>query len=273
MSALPRESVAPTVVPTVVPTPAIKAAARNFNFHYGDFHALKNINLPVYDKKVTAMIGPSGCGKSTFLRSFNRMHDLYPGNRYQGEIRFFPDDVNILAPTVDPIEVRMRVSMVFQKPNPFPKSIYENVAYGLRVRGIRDRELLDEKVEQALRSAALWDEVKDRLNSLAYNLSGGQQQRMCIARALATDPEILLFDEPTSALDPIATGSIEELVHELKNRVTILIVTHNMQQAARVSDYTAYMYLGEMIEFDETNTIFLKPKNKRTEDYITGRFG
>ena len=174
---------------------------------------------------------------------------------------------------MDPIEVRMRVSMVFQKPNPFPKSIYENVAYGLRVRGIRDRELLDEKVEQALRSAALWEEVKDRLNSLAYNLSGGQQQRMCIARALATDPEILLFDEPTSALDPIATGSIEELVHELKNRVTILIVTHNMQQAARVSDYTAYMYLGEMIEFDETNTIFLKPKNKRTEDYITGRFG
>ena len=273
MSALPREPILPIAAPTIVSTPAIKAAARNFSFHYGEFLALKNINLPVYDKKVTAMIGPSGCGKSTFLRSFNRMHDLYPGNRYQGEIRFFPDDVNILAPTVDPIEVRMRVSMVFQKPNPFPKSIYENVAYGLRVRGVRDRELLDEKVEQALRSAALWDEVKDRLNSLAYNLSGGQQQRMCIARALATDPEILLFDEPTSALDPIATGAIEELVHELKSRVTILIVTHNMQQAARVSDYTAYMYLGELIEFDETNNIFLKPKNKRTEDYITGRFG
>ncbi len=256
-----------------VPTPAVKAEAKAFNFYYGAFHALKNINLPVYEKKVTAMIGPSGCGKSTFLRSFNRMHDLYPGNRYQGEIRMYPDNVNILEPNIDPIEVRMRVSMVFQKPNPFPKSIYENVAYGLRVRGVKDRQALDEKVETALRGAALWNEVKDRLNDLAFNLSGGQQQRMCIARALATDPEILLFDEPTSALDPIATGSIEELVHELKKQVTILIVTHNMQQAARVSDYTAYMYLGELIEFDITNNIFLKPKNKQTEDYITGRFG
>ncbi len=256
-----------------VPTPAVKAEAKAFNFYYGAFHALKNINLPVYEKKVTAMIGPSGCGKSTFLRSFNRMHDLYPGNRYQGEIRMYPDNVNILEPNIDPIEVRMRVSMVFQKPNPFPKSIYENVAYGLRVRGVKDRQALDEKVEAALRGAALWNEVKDRLNDLAFNLSGGQQQRMCIARALATDPEILLFDEPTSALDPIATGSIEELVHELKKQVTILIVTHNMQQAARVSDYTAYMYLGELIEFDITNNIFLKPKNKQTEDYITGRFG
>jgi phosphate transport system ATP-binding protein len=255
------------------PMPAVKAEAKAFNFYYGAFHALKNINLPVYEKKVTAMIGPSGCGKSTFLRSFNRMHDLYPGNRYQGEIRMYPDNVNILAPDIDPIEVRMRVSMVFQKPNPFPKSIYENVAYGLRVRGVSDRNTLDEKVEAALRGAALWNEVKDRLKDLAFNLSGGQQQRMCIARALATDPEILLFDEPTSALDPIATGSIEELVHELKKQVTILIVTHNMQQAARVSDYTAYMYLGELIEFDITNNIFLKPKNKQTEDYITGRFG
>ncbi|MBL8512909.1 MAG: phosphate ABC transporter ATP-binding protein [Betaproteobacteria bacterium] len=255
------------------PMPAVKAEAKAFNFYYGAFHALKNINLPVYEKKVTAMIGPSGCGKSTFLRSFNRMHDLYPGNRYEGEIRMYPDNVNILAPNIDPIEVRMRVSMVFQKPNPFPKSIYENVAYGLRVRGVRDRNTLDEKVETALRGAALWNEVKDRLNDLAFNLSGGQQQRMCIARALATEPEILLFDEPTSALDPIATGSIEELVHELKKQVTILIVTHNMQQAARVSDYTAYMYLGELIEFDITNNIFLKPKNKQTEDYITGRFG
>jgi phosphate transport system ATP-binding protein len=256
-----------------LPQPAIKAEAKDFNFYYGAFHALKAINLPVYEKKVTAMIGPSGCGKSTFLRSFNRMHDLYPGNRYQGEIRMYPDNVNILDAHIDPIEVRMRVSMVFQKPNPFPKSIYENVAYGLRVRGVSKRETLDEKVEKALRGAALWDEVKDRLNDLAFNLSGGQQQRMCIARALATEPEILLFDEPTSALDPIATGSIEELVHELKQQVTILIVTHNMQQAARVSDYTAYMYLGELIEFDVTNNIFLKPKNKQTEDYITGRFG
>ncbi len=269
MSAVLQE---PSVLTPAAPL-AKKAEAKGFNFYYGAFHALKDINLPVYEKKVTAMIGPSGCGKSTFLRSFNRMHDLYPGNRYQGQIRMYPDDVNILAPGIDPIEVRMRVSMVFQKPNPFPKSIYENVAYGLRVRGVRDRHTLDEKVEAALRGAALWNEVKDRLNDLAFNLSGGQQQRMCIARALATDPEILLFDEPTSALDPIATGSIEELVHELKKQVTILIVTHNMQQAARVSDYTAYMYLGELIEFDITNNIFLKPKNKQTEDYITGRFG
>jgi len=201
------------------------------------------------------------------------MHDLYPGNRYEGEIRLQPDNTNLLNQQVDPIEVRMRISMVFQKPNPFPKSIYENVAYGLRVRGVRSVAVLDEKVEQALRGAALWDEVKDRLNDLAFNLSGGQQQRLCIARALATEPEILLFDEPTSALDPIATASIEELIADLKHKVTILIVTHNMQQAARVSDFTAYMYLGEMIEFDATDTIFIKPKNKPTEDYITGRFG
>ncbi len=251
----------------------LKAESKNFNFFYGAFQALKNINMPIYDRKVTALIGPSGCGKSTFLRSFNRMHDLYPGNRYEGEIMMYPDNVNILAPTIDPIEVRMRISMVFQKPNPFPKSIYENVAYGLRVRGVSKKSILDEKVEEALRGAALWNEVKDRLDQLAFNLSGGQQQRMCIARALATDPEILLFDEPTSALDPIATGAIEELVHDLKERVTILIVTHNMQQAARVSDFTAYMYLGEMIEFGVTDTIFVKPKQKATEDYITGRFG
>ena len=250
-----------------------KAHARGLHFHYGSFHALKGIDMPVYERKVTALIGPSGCGKSTYLRCFNRMHDLYPGNRYTGEINLFPDNTNLLSPQVDPIEVRMRISMVFQKPNPFPKSIYENVAYGLRVRGVRGVKLLDEKVEQALRGAALWDEVKDRLNDLAFNLSGGQQQRLCIARALATEPEILLFDEPTSALDPIATASIEELIADLKDKVTILIVTHNMQQAARVSDFTAYMYLGEMIEFDATDTIFLKPKNKATEDYITGRFG
>ncbi|KAF7598430.1 MAG: phosphate ABC transporter ATP-binding protein [Candidatus Dactylopiibacterium carminicum] len=252
---------------------SIKAEVKNFNFHYGAFHALKNINMPIHERKVTALIGPSGCGKSTLLRSFNRMHDLYPGNRYEGEILLQPDNTNLLDPQVDPIEVRMRISMVFQKPNPFPKSIYENVAYGLRIRGENSRAVLDEKVESALRGAALWDEVKDRLNSLGANLSGGQQQRLCIARALATDPEIILFDEPTSALDPIATASIEELVTELKNKVTILIVTHNMQQAARVSDFTAYMYLGEMVEFGVTDQMFIKPQKKQTEDYITGRFG
>jgi phosphate transport system ATP-binding protein len=253
---------------------AIKAAAGSLSFFYGGtVNALKNINVPIHEKRVTALIGPSGCGKSTFLRCFNRMHDLYPGNRYEGEIRLFPDNTNLLAAEVDPIEVRMRIGMVFQKPNPFPKTIYENVAYGLRVRGERARRAIDDKVEQALKSAALWDEVKDRLQSLAFNLSGGQQQRLCIARCLATDPELLLFDEPTSALDPIATGSIEELIHKLKDRVTILIVTHNMQQAARVSDYTAYMYLGELVEFGRTDDIFVKPKDKRTEDYITGRMG
>ena len=251
----------------------LKGEAKGLNFYYGAFKALKNLDMPVYEKKVTALIGPSGCGKSTFLRSFNRMHDLYPGNRYEGEIRMYPDNVNILAADVDPIEVRMRISMVFQKPNPFPKTIYENVAYGMRVRNVNRKAIVDQKVEEALRGAALWGEVKDRLQDLAFNLSGGQQQRLCIARALATDPEILLFDEPTSALDPIATGSIEELIHKLKDRVTILIVTHNMQQAARVSDYTAYMYIGELVEFGRTDDIFVKPKDKRTEDYITGRMG
>ena len=250
-----------------------KAEVKNLNFYYSDFQALKNLNMVVHEKKVTALIGPSGCGKSTFLRCFNRMHDLYPGNRYEGAIEFHPDNTNLLGRDVDPIEVRMRISMVFQKPNPFPKSIFENVAYGLRVRGESGKRVLEEKVEQALRRAALWAEVKDRLHELAFNLSGGQQQRLCIARALATDPELLLFDEPTSALDPIATGSIEELISELKDKVTILIVTHNMQQAARVSDFTAYMYLGELIEFDITDNIFIKPKMKQTEDYITGRFG
>jgi phosphate transport system ATP-binding protein len=257
----------------VVSEPRPKAEVRNLSFYYGDFNALKNISMPVHEKRVTALIGPSGCGKSTFLRSFNRMHDLYAGNRYEGEIRIFPDDVNVLASAVDPIEVRMRISMVFQKPNPFPKSIYENVAYGLRVRGENRRVALNDKVEEALKNAALWDEVKDRLGEPAFNLSGGQQQRLCIARALATDPEILLFDEPTSALDPIATASIEELIHDLKTKLTIVIVTHNMQQAARVSDFTAYMYLGELIEYGVTDEIFIKPGKKQTEDYITGRFG
>lgn len=250
-----------------------KAEAKDFSFYYGNFKAIKNVTLPVYENKVTALIGPSGCGKSTLLRSFNRMHDLYPGNTYEGNILLHPDNTNIFDKNVDPIEVRMRIGMVFQKPNPFPKSIYDNVAYGLRLRGERSKALIDDRVESALRGAALWEEVKDRLNDQAFALSGGQQQRLCIARCLATDPEILLFDEPTSALDPIATAHIEELVAELKKSLTILIVTHNMQQAARVSDFTAYMYIGELVEFGVTDEIFLKPKKQETEDYITGRFG
>ncbi|MDF3009500.1 MAG: phosphate transporter ATP-binding protein PhoT family [Burkholderiales bacterium] len=252
---------------------ATKAEARSLSFYYGDFQALKGISMPVHERQVTALIGPSGCGKSTFLRCFNRMHDLYPGNRYDGQIILQPDNTDLLARSIDPIDVRMRIGMVFQKPNPFPKTVFENVAYGLRVRGERSRRAVEEKVEQALHDAALWDEVKERLHQPAYNLSGGQQQRLCIARALATDPELLLFDEPTSALDPIATASIEELMHDLKKRVTILIVTHNMQQAARVSDFTAYMYLGELVEFGVTDELFIKPQKKQTEDYITGRFG
>lgn len=251
----------------------LKSEVKNLNFYYGNVHALKKINMPIEKNKVTALIGPSGCGKTTFLRCFNRMHDLYPHNRYEGEIILYPENLNIISSEVDPIEVRMRISMVFQKPNPFPKSIYENVAYGLRVRGIRKKSLIDEKVEKSLKGAALWDEVKNRLHGSAFDLSGGQQQRLCIARALATDPEILLFDEPTSALDPIATAKIEDLVTELKKSVTILIVTHNMQQAARISDWTGFMMLGELIEFDKTDKIFTAPSEKLTEDYITGRFG
>lgn len=251
----------------------LKAEAKNLNFYYGDIHALKNISLQIARREVTALIGPSGCGKTTFLRCFNRMHDLYPNNRYEGEVILYPDGINIVAPEIDPIEIRMQISMVFQKPNPFPKSIYENIAYGLRVRGINKRQILDERVEKSLRGAALWDEVKDRLHKPAFDLSGGQQQRLCIARALATEPRMLLFDEPTSALDPIATSKIEELIIELKNEVTILIVTHNMQQAARVSDYTAFMYLGELIEFGRTDKIFTNPSERLTEEYITGRFG
>jgi len=252
----------------------LKASVDYLNFYYGGkVHALKDIHLPVVDKQVTALIGPSGCGKTTLLRCFNRMHDLYPGNRYQGEITLKPDGINLLSQKVDPIEVRMRISMVFQRPNPFPKSVYENVAYGLRVRGESKRAVIDEKVEKALRNAALWDEVKDRLNDLAYNLSGGQQQRLCIARALATEPEMVLFDEPTSALDPIATASIEELISQLRETVAILIVTHSIQQAARVSDYTAFMYLGELVEFNKTEVIFNNPSNKKTADYVNGRFG
>ncbi len=258
----------------ITPTTALKAESRDLNFFYASGnHALKSVSMPLYENKITALIGPSGCGKSTFLRCFNRMHDLYPGNKYQGQIVMHPDNTNILEKSVDPIEVRMRISMVFQKPNPFPKSIYENVAYGLRVRGENNKRMLDDKVEEALKGAALWNEAKDRLQDLAFNLSGGQQQRLCIARALATEPEIMLFDEPTSSLDPIATANIEELMSELKEKLTILVVTHNMQQAARVSDYTAYMYLGELMEYDDTNTIFTRPSRKETEDYITGKFG
>lgn len=249
-----------------------KVEASNLSFYYGDNKVLKGVSLPIVEHKVTALIGPSGCGKTTLLRCFNRMHDLYPGNRYEGQI-ILDSAVNLLSNKIDPIEVRMRVGMVFQRPNPFPKSIYENVAYGLRVQGEKRRRVLDEKVEQSLRAAALWDEVKDRLTEVANALSGGQQQRLCIARALATDPELILFDEPTSALDPIATASIEELMSSLKEKVTILVVTHSMQQAARISDYTAFMYLGELMEFGPTQQVFHEPKQQRTRDYISGRFG
>ena len=251
----------------------VKARAEGLDFFYGDVKALKNLNMDIREKQVTALIGPSGCGKTTFLRCFNRMHDLTPGTRYEGRIMLLPEEINLVARNVDPIEVRMRIGMVFQKPNPFPKSIFENVAYGLRIRGVRSQIRIQEEVEKALRGAALWDEVKDRLSSSALSLSGGQQQRLCIARALATSPEMLLFDEPTSALDPIATARIEELIASLREQVTVLIVTHNMQQAARVSDYTAFMYLGDLIEFDETSRIFTNPGQKATEDYITGRYG
>lgn len=251
----------------------VKARVKNLSFSYGTVQALKNINLTIAEKRVTALIGPSGCGKSTYLRCFNRMHDLYPSSRYEGEILLYPDEINLIDPSLDPLEIRMRIGMVFQKPNPFPKSIFENVVYGLRLRGETKYSQLQEKAERSLRAAALWEEVKDRLQNPAFQLSGGQQQRLCIARALATNPEILLFDEPTSALDPIATARIEELIGELRNQVTMIIVTHNMQQAARVSDYTAFLYLGELVEFDETKRLFTNPKEKRTEDYITGRFG
>ena len=255
------------------PGATLKADVRNLGFHYGRFQALKDVSLPIARNQITALIGPSGCGKSTLLRCFNRMHDLYPNNRYEGSIVLLPDEMNIVGPAVDPLEVRMRISMVFQKPNPFPTSIYENVAYGLRVRGVRSRATLDAKVEQALVGSALWNEVKDRLGTNAYGLSGGQQQRLCIARALATDPEMLLFDEPTSALDPASTSRIEDLMAELRSRVTIVVVTHNMQQAARLSDYTALMYLGKLVEFDRTDLMFTRPAEKMTEDYITGKFG
>jgi len=250
-----------------------RASVDGLNFYYGANHALKGISLPIADRKVTALIGPSGCGKSTFLRCFNRMHDLQAGNRYEGTITLHPENINLVDRALDPIEVRMRIGMVFQKANPFPTSVVENVTYGLRLRGMQNRSQLAEAAEQALRGAALWDEVKDRLNQSAMALSGGQMQRLCIARALATHPEIILFDEPTSALDPIATAKIEELISTLREQVTVLIVTHNMQQAARISDYTAFMYLGELVEYGEAAQIFTNPVKKATEDYITGRYG
>ena len=252
---------------------ALKADVRAVNFHYGSKHALQDVSLPIPERSVTALIGPSGCGKSTLLRCFNRLHDLYPGNRYGGEIILYPSQVNILGANIDPMEMRLRTGMAFQKPNPFPKSIFENVAYGLRLRLIQERVQLEERVEKALRSAALWDEVKDRMHQSALKLSGGQQQRLCVARALATDPELLLLDEPTSALDPIATSKIEEMIFELKPQVTILIVTHNMEQAARVADFAAFMYLGKLIEHGSTAQIFQNPKNELTEKYLTGGFG
>lgn len=251
-----------------------KAEVKNLNFSYAEGKlVLKSINLPVYENKITALIGPSGCGKTTLLRCFNRMHDLYGNVKYEGGIELYPDKINILSSDLDPIEVRMKIGMVFQKPNPFPKSIYENIAYGLRIRGVKKKSYIDDKVEESLKNAGLWKEVSDRLNSSASSLSGGQQQRLCIARALATEPDILLLDEPTSALDPISTAHIEELIGSLKKSVTILMVTHNLHQAARTADYTAFMYLGELIEFGQSSQIFTNPKEQRTENYITGRFG
>lgn len=244
---------------------------RNLRLYYGEGLALKNISMKIPARRVTAFIGPSGCGKSTLLRCFNRMNDLVENCRIEGEILL--DGRNIYDPSVDVAELRRRVGMVFQKPNPFPKSIYENVAYGLRLQGVKDRATLDNAVERSLKGAALWDEVKGRLHQNAFGLSGGQQQRLVIARAIAIEPEVILLDEPASALDPISTAKIEELIYELKDRYTIVIVTHNMQQAARVSDYTAYMYLGELIEFGDTLSIFTNPSQKATEDYITGRYG
>jgi phosphate transport system ATP-binding protein len=251
-----------------------KALVESLSFGYvPNKNVINKINLPIYENKVTALIGPSGCGKTTLLRCFNRMHDLYGDVHYDGKIRLLPDNVDILSKDIDPIEVRMKIGMVFQKPNPFPKSIYENIAYGLRVRGIKKKSFIDEKIEDSLKKAGLWAEVSDRLHSSAGALSGGQQQRLCIARALATEPDILLLDEPTSALDPISTAHIEELVTELKKSVTILMVTHNLHQAARTADHTAFMYLGDLVEFGESSQIFTNPKEQRTENYITGRFG
>lgn len=248
-----------------------KIEARNVDFYYGNFQALKHISMDIPQNKVVAFIGPSGCGKSTFLRLFNRMNDLIPGARLTGEILI--DGKNIYAPEVQVDELRKEVGMVFQRPNPFPKSIFENVAYGLKVNGIKDKEFIAHRVEESLKGAALWNEVKDKLGASAYALSGGQQQRLCIARAMAVSPSVLLMDEPASALDPISTAKIEELICEMRDQVTVVIVTHNMQQASRVSDKTAFFYMGEMIEYDDTKVIFTNPHKEATQNYITGRFG
>ena len=260
-------------MPTTQVRPAVpaKISVKNLNFFYGSFQGLKNINLDIAERHVTAFIGPSGCGKSTLLRTFNRMYDLYPGQRAEGQIMF--NGKNTLDKSQDLNLLRARVGMVFQKPTPFPMSIYDNIAFGVKLYENLSKAEMGERVEWALKKAALWDEVKDKLQQSGLSLSGGQQQRLCIARGVAVKPEVLLLDEPTSALDPISTAKVEELLHELKTDYTIAIVTHNMQQAARVSDFTAYMYLGEMIEFGVTDEIFIKPKRKETEDYITGRFG
>jgi phosphate transport system ATP-binding protein len=248
-----------------------KLQARDLNVYYGTFHAVKNVSLTIPDRHVTAMIGPSGCGKTTFLRSLNRMHDLTPGARIRGQVLL--DNSDIYDSGVDPVTIRHRIGMVFQRPNPFPQTIFDNVAYGPRLQGERRPSVLREIAERSLTQAALWNEVKDRLDRSALDLSGGQQQRLCIARCLAVDPEVILMDEPASALDPIATSKIEDLIHVLKQDYTVAIVTHSMQQAARISDYTAFFLMGEMIETDSTSTIFTKPRDRRTEDYITGRYG
>ncbi len=249
----------------------IKMHTEHLDFFYGDFQALHDISIEFEKNRITALIGPSGCGKSTYLRCLNRMNDLIPGTRIKGRIMLDSQDIH--EPSVDVVSLRRRVGMVFQKPNPFPKSIFENIAYGLKVNGIKDRALITETVEKSLKQAAIWDEVKDRLNESALSLSGGQQQRLCIARALAVSPEVLLMDEPASALDPVATQKIEELVEKICEKLTIIIVTHNMQQAARVSHKTAFFYMGKLIEVNDTDTLFTKPALKQTEDYITGRFG
>ena len=255
----------------LAPTANPKIHIRDFFFSYGETEVLHGISFDIPEKQVTALIGPSGCGKTTFLRSINRMNDIIAGTRARGVLQI--DGKDVYAPGTDVVQLRRRVGMVFQKSNPFPKSIFENVAYGLRIGGVRDRRTLEEIVEESLKRSALWEEVKDRLNASAMALSGGQQQRLCIARALAVNPDILLMDEPASALDPLATQKIEELIYELKNNYTIVIVTHNMQQAARVSDRTAFFMMGNLVEYDKTNTIFMNPRKKMTEDYITGRFG
>jgi phosphate transport system ATP-binding protein len=269
MPATPKETSLQKAKTVEKPEPIIRI--EDVDFYYGDKRALKSINLEISEKKATAFIGPSGCGKTTLLRCLNRMNDLILNTRVTGNIKL--DGKNIYDPSTDIIQLRRRVGMIFQKWNPFPKSIYENVVYGLRIVGINNRSILDEVAEKSLRRAALWDEVKDNLHKSAADMSGGQQQRLCIARALAVEPEVLLMDEPCSALDPISTAKIEELIHELKDIFTIAIVTHNMQQAARVSDYTAFFYLGELIEFGETGKLFTAPEKRQTEDYITGRFG